>query len=204
MAPMEAVFHVKHEGWTAEHLSSAQLATLIRYEELLLSQAIPRGMIGGSDSDDLHDRHILDSLRALPHISSEAHRLVDLGSGAGLPGLPVAVARPDLDVTLAEPRQARAAFLELTVERLGLANVRVFPRPAGELTTGSDVCLARGFGDPRRTWAVARVLLQPAGALIYWAGRSFRTDDVPSEARSRIVSDTTLESGGPLVIMTRQ
>jgi 16S rRNA (guanine527-N7)-methyltransferase len=198
------MFHVKHEGWTAELLSPAQLVTLGLYEELLRSQAIPRGMIGVSDSEHLRARHILDSLRALPQISSEARRIVDLGSGAGLPGLPVAVARPDLDVTLAEPRQARAAFLELAVEKLGSANVRVFPRTAEELTTGFDVCLARGFADARRTWAVARDLLQPAGELIYWAGRSFRTGDLPSEVRSRIVGDSTLESGGPIVIMSRQ
>lgn len=198
------MFHVKHEGWTVELLSPAQLVTLGLYEELLLSQAIPRGIVSVSDSQHLRARHILDSLRALPHISSEAHMVVDLGSGAGLPGLPVAVARPDLDVTLAEPRQARAGFLELTVEKLGLANVRVFPRPAEELTPGFDVCLARGFADARRTWAVARDLLQPVGALIYWAGRSFRWEDLPSEVGSRTVGDPALESGGPIVIMSRQ
>jgi 16S rRNA (guanine527-N7)-methyltransferase len=196
------MFHVKHEGWTVELLSPAQRVTLRLYEELLLSRAIPGGMVGVSDSEHLHARHILDSLRALPHISSEAHLIIDLGSGAGLPGLPVAVARPDLDVTLAEPRQARAAFLELTVEKLGLANVRVSPRPAEELTTRFDVCLARGFAGARRTWAVARPLLQPVGELIYWAGRSFRRDDLPSEVRSRTVGDPTLESGGPIVIMS--
>lgn len=195
---------MKHEGWTAKRLSPAQVVTLDLYEELLLSQAIPRGMIGVSDGEHLRDRHILDSLRALPHISSEARVIVDLGSGAGLPGLPVAVARPDLDVTLAEPRQARAAFLELTVEKLRLANVRVFPRPAEELIAGFDACLARGFADARRTWAVARGVLQPEGELIYWAGQSFRAEDVPSGVRSRTVGDPNLESGGPIVIMSRQ
>jgi 16S rRNA (guanine527-N7)-methyltransferase len=197
------VFHVKHEGWTPEELSPAQLASLGLYEELLLSQAIPRGMVAASDSGHLRPRHILDSLRAVPHISARAERAMDLGSGAGLPGLPVAVARPDLEVTLAEPRQLRAAFLELAVERLRLSNVRVFPRPAEEITPGFDVCFARGFGDAAHTWATARDLLRPGGDLIYWAGETFRADDVPQDARLRGVGPA-LESGGPIVIMTRQ
>ena len=198
------MFHVKHEGWTSAELSSAQVVSLGRYEELLIVQAVPRGMVAASDAGHLHTRHILDSLRALAHISAGPERVVDLGSGAGLPGLPLAVARPDLEVTLAEPRQARAAFLELAVQTLGLPNVQVFPRPAEELASGFDVCLARGFGDARRSWAVARDLLDPVGDLIYWAGRTFKRDDTPPDARVRAVGEPTLESGGPIVIMTRQ
>jgi 16S rRNA (guanine527-N7)-methyltransferase len=200
----EAVFHVKHEGWTPKELSAAQRASLVLYEELLLSQAVPRGIVAASDSGHLRTRHILDSLRAMPYISGDSERIVDLGSGAGLPGLPIAVVRPDLEVTLTEPRQVRAAFLELVVERLELANVRVFPEPAEGLGSGFDVCLARGFGDASRTWGVARALLDPRGELLYWAGRSFTLDDVPSGASVRAVGEATLESGGPIVIMTRQ
>ena len=198
------MFHVKHEGWTAEALSPSQLAALSLYEELLLGQAVPRGIVAASDSAHLRTRHIQDSLRGVPHIPADAERIVDLGSGAGFPGVPIAVARPDLDVTLSEPRQARAAFLELVVEKLQIPNVRVFASPAEELTAGFDVCLARGFGDVFRTWGVARVLLQPAGALIYWAGKSFRPTDVPQDAQVRATGEATLESGGPIVIMTRQ
>jgi 16S rRNA (guanine527-N7)-methyltransferase len=198
------VFHVKHEGWTSGELSPAQVLSLGRYEELLMAQAVPRGMVAASDAGQLHTRHILDSLRAVPHISARAERIVDLGSGAGLPGLPVAVARPDLKVTLAEPRQARAAFLELVVERLRVSNVRVFPGPADELASGFDLCLARGFGDVQRSWAIARDLLDPGGDLIYWAGGTFSRDAMPADARVRALGEPTLESGGPIVIMTRQ
>ncbi len=194
---------MKHEGWTPEYLSPAQVATFGLYEALLLSHAVPRGIVSLSDGADLRTRHILDSLRAVPHIPSGA-RIVDLGSGAGFPGLPVAVARPELEVILSEPRQARAAFLELAVEKLGLANVGVFASPAEELTGGFEVCLARGFGDAARTWGVARGLLGPGGALIYWAGRSFSADDVPTDAQVAATGEATLESGGPIVIMTRQ
>ena len=194
---------MKHEGWTPEDLSPAQRASLGLYEELLLSQAVPRGMVAASDSGHLYDRHILDSLRGVPHIADKAD-VVDLGSGAGLPGLPIAVVRPDLEVTLAERRQTRAAFLELAIERLRLGNVSVFPLPAEELARGVDVCLARGFGNATRTWEVAWGLLNPQGALLYWAGRSFTQKEAPAGASARTVGEAALESGGPIVIMTRE
>jgi 16S rRNA (guanine527-N7)-methyltransferase len=161
-------------------------------------------MVASSDRDHLRERHVLDSLRAIPHLGPTEQPVVDLGSGAGLPGIPVAVARPDLIVTLAEPRQLRAAFLELVVERLSLPNVRVFPKPAEELAADAGVCLARGFADLSRTWAVARGLLRADGSLLYWAGTTFVTDQVPEGARIAAIGGPTLESGGPIVIMTRQ
>jgi 16S rRNA (guanine527-N7)-methyltransferase len=199
------MFHVKHEGWTpAADLSPVQVAALEAFEDLLSAHAIPRGMVASSDWGHLRERHVLDSLRAVPHLGPLKQPVVDLGSGAGLPGIPVAVARPDLLLTLTEPRQLRVAFLELVVERLSLPNVRVFPKPAEELPPDAGACLARGFGDPSRTWAVARGLLHPDGSLIYWAGTTFRTDQVPEDARIAAIGSPTLESGGPIVIMTRQ
>lgn len=195
---------MKHEGSTAADLSPGQIAALGAFEDLLAAHAIPRGMVASSDRDHLRDRHVLDSLRAVSHLGAVRQPVVDLGSGAGLPGIPVAIARPDLLLTLTEPRQLRVAFLELVVERLSLPNVRVFPGPAEELSADADVCLARGFGDASRAWAVARGLLQPGGRLIYWAGTTFRTDQVPQEARIASIGGPTLESGGPIVIMTRQ
>jgi 16S rRNA (guanine527-N7)-methyltransferase len=199
------VFHVKHEGWTVGELTGAQVDSLDSYETLLAEHAVPRGMVSASDLGHLRERHILDSLRAVPHIGASALTAVDLGSGAGLPGIPVAVARPDLSVILVEPRQARAAFLELAVERIGLRNGRVFAKPVEELAAPAvDVCLARGFRDASRTWVVARDLLLPEGELIYWGGTTFRNEQVPEDARIEAIGRPTLESGGPIVIMTRQ
>ena len=198
------MFHVKHEGWTAADLSPVQVAALEVFEGLLAAHAIPRGMVGSSDRDHIRERHVLDSLRAVPYLGSLKGPVVDLGSGAGLPGIPVAVARPDLLLTLVEPRQLRVAFLELAIGRLSLSNVRVSPRPAQELPPDAEACLARGFGDPSRTWEVARGLLHADGSLIYWAGTTFRTDQVPEDARIAGIGSPTLESGGPIVIMTRQ
>ena len=199
------MFHVKHEGWTLEQLSPAQRLSLDAYERLLAEHAVPRGMVSASDVGQLRERHILDSLRAFAYLPAEPLGAIDLGSGAGLPGVPVAIARPDLSVTLVEPRQARAAFLELVVERLRLSNATVLARPVEELALEpAGVTLARGFRGLAETWTISRELLLPDGALIYWAGRTFRSEDIPDDARAVAIGRPALESGGPIVIMTRQ
>lgn len=196
---------MKHEGWTQALLTEGQHSLLQRYEELLRRIAIPRGMVAASDARDLWVRHILDGLRLMPLIPAEVTRLCDVGSGAGLPGIPLAIASPELVVTLAEARSARIAFLELAVERLGLTNVTVFPGRAEELPEASiDLCATRGFAEADRAWSVASPILRTSGRLAYWAGRSFELADVPPGARVEHIGEPTLESGGPIVIMTRR
>ena len=194
---------MKHEGSPWQSISEAQRDALREFEALLRKTAVPRRMVSASDADRLHERHVLDSLRGLAWLE-DAVRACDLGSGAGLPGIPIAIAQPGLEVTLSEPRLQRVAFLELVVERLGLGNVVVHPGSAQELPSGRfDACLARGFADAAGTWDVARPLLVPTGRLLYWAGISFGPGDVPEDVRVQ-VADAPLESGGPIAIMTRQ
>ena len=193
------MFHVKHEGSTED-----AEARLLRYEGLLRGYAVQLGLIGRRDEPVLRSRHIEDSLRALEAIPPEARRAVDLGSGAGLPGIPVAIARPELEVVLAEVRRTRVAFLELAVQELGCRNVQVSQEPVESLRPGFDVAFARGFGDASRSWGAADRVLVPGGRLVYWAGRSFRRDDEPPGARVIHVLEPPLESGGPVVIMARQ
>jgi 16S rRNA (guanine527-N7)-methyltransferase len=198
------VFHVKHEGSGWEDLDPQQRQSLRAFGELLRAEAIPRGMVSSSDAERLHERHVLDSLRAVRWIPADAERVCDLGSGAGLPGIPVAIAEPALEVTLSEARIQRVAFLELAVERLGLTNVVVRSGAAQELPRAHfDACLARGFADAAATWDIAEPLLAPRGVALYWAGRSFRPEDAPLGVRVQVVTPP-LESGGPIAIMTRQ
>jgi 16S rRNA (guanine527-N7)-methyltransferase len=161
-------------------------------------------MVASSDAGRLRVRHIQDSLRAAPYIPPRMTPVCDLGAGAGLPGIPIAVARPDLEVTLIESRRTRTAFLELVVERLGLVNAVVFPGPAEELGPSFEICLARGFANPVKTWETGHRLLRPRGQLLYWAGAAFRPGDAPAGVLVRLLEDAALESGGPIVIMTRQ
>ncbi len=202
------MFHVKHEPWSRAGLDvdARQGAQLDRYEAMLRERALPLGMIARSDVHRLSDRHVLDSLRGAPLVPSPAGSVVDLGSGAGLPGIPIAIARPDASVVLVEARRNRAAFLELAVQEVALPNVRVVGSRVEDLPEASaDVCLARAFAPLPVTWSAARRLVRPAGLLLYWAGRTFdlRTDALPDAVMTLSVT-FPLADAGPIVIMTPQ
>ena len=202
---------MKHEGLRSAvaslgvPLTVGQAEQLERYETLLRDRAAALGMIARGDIHRLRERHLLDSLRAVRAIPDRAGTLLDLGSGAGLPGIPVAIARPDLRIVLAETRHQRIGFLELVARELGLNGVAVHAGRAEEAPGPVDVCLARAFRDAAGSWLVAERLLVPGGHLLYFGGARFDRDrDVPKGAHALIAPATTLANAGPLVIMTRQ
>ena len=84
-------------------LDPSQASRLIRFEELLADRAIPQGVVSASDATKIRERHILDSLRAAPVVEG-ADLAADLGSGAGLPGVVVAISLPRLRMLLVERR----------------------------------------------------------------------------------------------------
>ncbi len=202
------MFHVKHEAWARWAaplpVDPPSLAALDAFEELLLERAIPMGMVAPEDAGRIAERHIGDSLRAAP-LLAEAERVIDLGSGAGLPGVPLAIVRPRTRFVLAERRRSRAAFLEVVADRLHLVNVDVHAGLAEDVADRSDVCLARAFAHPARAWEVARELLDDEGRLLYWAGEGFDPErDRPPGVRLELFPTSGLANGGPVVIMTRQ
>ena len=189
-------------------LDEEQAGKLLLYEQLLAARAVPMGLIAEGDADRIRLRHLLDCLRAAP-LMAGAEDAYDLGSGAGLPGLVIAIARPKLRVGLVDSRQKRIGFLELAIEELDLANAAICPVRAESLTIAVDMCTARAFAPAARTWRVAERLLRPGGRLIYFAGRGKERKrgirGVPPDARVLDVFGTpVLESAGPLVIMARQ
>ena len=95
-----------------------------RYAALLADTGISHGLIGPREAPRLWDRHLLNCAVVHP-LFREGSTVVDIGSGAGLPGLVLAIARPDLQLTLVEPLQRRTVWLESTVKDLGLDNVVV-------------------------------------------------------------------------------
>lgn len=198
------MFHVKHEGSTSGDLSSEQVERLQRYEALLTERGAALGVVSTADVPHLWVRHILDSLRAVPLLPPAVGRICDLGSGGGLPGIPLAIARPDLEATLTEPRRLRAGFLELVVEAVPVPNATVYPGRVEDMVGEVDVVMARGFGDARTTWGAAERILGPSGLLFYWAGATFSPEMVPEGVDARLAPEVGLESGGPIVIMTRQ
>jgi 16S rRNA (guanine527-N7)-methyltransferase len=203
------MFHVKHEGWShiapSPNLQTtpAQEALLDAYEDLLARRAVSFGMIASGDADRLRERHLLDGLRAAPLLTSGC-QVVDLGSGAGIPGIPLAIVRPDVSFVLAELRRNRVAFLELVVDSLSLPNVRVHAGDLRSLEPAFDAAVARAFADLEGTWRAASSLLRPRGVVIYWAGAGSDLHSVPEGVEAQVWQRSVLAKTGPLVIMTQQ
>jgi 16S rRNA (guanine527-N7)-methyltransferase len=95
-----------------------------RYFELLANEGIEWGLIGPREADRIWDRHIFNSLPITKYLIS-GEKVVDVGSGAGLPGIVIAIARPDLTIDLLEPLERRCEYLELVAKELNLTNVQI-------------------------------------------------------------------------------
>jgi len=143
------------------------------YAHLLADAGVLRGLLGPREVPRLWDRHLLNCAVVAPALEPGAV-VVDVGSGAGLPGLVWAVLRPDLDVVLVEPRQRRADFLTEAVATLGLAQVQV-DRTRAEDAVGryqADVVTARAVAPLARLLGWTMPLLRPGGRLLAFKGRS--------------------------------
>ena len=183
------------------------MSRLERFAELLRERAVPLGLIAASDADRIAERHVDDSLRAVGCLRPTDIHLIDLGAGAGLPGIPIAIAEPGRHVVLLEPTRKRAAFLELAVERLGLRNAEVLMARAEDVDLDADACLARALAPPARSWELASPLLRPHGRLLYFAGRSWSSSDQARlellGVRAEACSAARFAWQGPVVIMAR-
>ncbi len=136
----------------------ARLPIAVRFAELLCSAGVERGLLGPREAERVWDRHLLNSA-VLAELIPAGQRLLDVGSGAGLPGVPLAIARPDLQIVLLEPMQRRVAFLDEAVSLLGLGNVRVVRGRA------EDARVRRELG---RTPLVTARAVAPLGRLAAW------------------------------------
>jgi 16S rRNA (guanine527-N7)-methyltransferase len=198
---------VKHEGERLPTTSPRSVSDrLRRYEELLQKYAVPRGLLSATDSNRLWERHILDSLRAVRCLLAEDTSLADAGSGAGLPGIPVAIAEPGRQVALIESQAKRAAFLDFAASELGLDNVAVVKGRTEEASVVVDACLARALAPAGRAWELTGRLLRPGGRLVYFAGRSWSptvVGDLEAQGIHAIVcAEPEFAWQGPMVIMT--
>ena len=143
-----------------------------RYVDILASRGIDWGLIGPRERDRLWERHVLNSVALGSRIPSGA-TVVDVGSGAGLPGIPLAIRRPDLSVTLLEPLLRRANFLNLAVDELELADrVQVVRGRAEEHRSRYDIVTCRAVAPLPRLLGWCLPLVAPGGRLIALKGSS--------------------------------
>lgn len=131
----------------AADIFGERLPLAVEYVEALATIGVERGLIGPRETDRLWGRHILNSA-VLGELLETGERVIDVGSGAGLPGIPVGIARPDVDIVLVEPMLRRTEFLREMIEQLGLTNVSVVRGRAEEPGViaevgGADVVTSR-------------------------------------------------------------
>jgi 16S rRNA (guanine527-N7)-methyltransferase len=138
-----------------------------RYAGLLVGPATEQGLIGPREAARLWDRHLMNCAvvaELVPHPCS----MIDLGSGAGLPGVVLAMLLPDSDIVLLEPMARRAAFLEECVRVLELGNATVRCARAEEVTgqLEADVVTARAVAPMKRLAGLALGLVRPGGVVL--------------------------------------
>lgn len=166
------------EDLLAGHATGDALVGLVVYAELLERWSARHNLVHYRDRQELVDRHIADSLAATPQIA-DTGALLDIGSGAGLPGVPLLIARAGWRGVLLEPRQKRWAFLRLVVRELGL-ECAVERARYQDLGAGRqwDLITARAVGgyDELLAWAPTHV--RGDGAVLLWT-----TEDVETRLR---------------------
>lgn len=171
------MFHVKQIAPDAPESATAVfgagLDSARRYADLLAGPGVERGLIGPREVDRIWDRHILNSA-AVAELIEPGARVVDIGSGAGLPGLPIAIARPDVRVSLVEPMLRRTEFLTEAVAALGLVVTvvrgRAEEKAVREVVGDADVVVSRAVADLEKLTRWSLPLLRPEGRMLALKG----------------------------------
>jgi 16S rRNA (guanine527-N7)-methyltransferase len=155
----------------ASALFGASLPTMLRYAELLAGPGVERGLIGPREVERLWERHLLNCGAVAELIGPELG-VVDVGSGGGLPGLVLAIARPDLRITLLEPLLRRTLFLSECVESLELRNVEVRRGRAEEWAgrVNADLVTARAVAPLEKLIGWCLPLIAPKGRMLALKG----------------------------------
>jgi 16S rRNA (guanine527-N7)-methyltransferase len=146
------------------------------------------------EPEKMVSHHLLDSLAVAPHL--HAKRLLDVGSGAGLPGIPLALANPDMHVTLLDSNHKKAAFLNQAVMELKMKNAEVCSErvESWKVQTGFDVIISRAFSDMGEFVRVTRHLLAPGGTFAAMKGLH------PYEEIEKLPTDCKVRQVLPLAI----
>ena len=156
-------------GWGVP-VSDDQVARLLQFAELLLLWNERINLTGARSVEALVDEHLPDSF-AVASVLGEPARVIDVGSGGGLPAIPLSILRPALQVLLVEPLAKKVAFLRTAVRELGLGGrIAIDPRRIEEVVASPrdapDVALSRATFPPARWLEVGRGLVRPGGQVL--------------------------------------
>ena len=162
--------HFEAEPAAAVAIFGDQIDQARSFAQTLANDSDKLGLLGPRELDKLWSRHILNSA-VVAELVRPGDKVADVGSGAGLPGIPMAIARPDADFVLIEPMERRSSWMLEVVDDLGLKNVRVLRSRAGDVTEQDfDIVTARAVAALDKLLKMCVPLLKPGGALIALKG----------------------------------
>jgi len=151
-------------------LDQPELAALVKYLEILSEWNTVHRLVGSSDRQWMVDNIVLDSLLFLRVLPASPGRVLDVGSGAGVPGIPLKIVRPEIELVMVESRRKRASFLSAAVRALGLRGATVVNARIEDLGTADlgtfDVITARCTSSPSRLFATTGHFLSDGGTAI--------------------------------------
>jgi 16S rRNA (guanine527-N7)-methyltransferase len=158
-------------GTSSKTALAESQSTLQLYEAILKREGDTRGLLGPRELEIVWDRHILNCLTLVELIPLNS-TVADIGSGAGLPGIVLAAARPDLAVTLVEPTLRRVEFLNETKAELNLENLSIIQGRAEDLIKGKrfEIVTARAVAPMKKLLNLCLPLLKPGGYLLALKG----------------------------------
>ncbi len=190
----------------AERLYRDNYKTIRKYVDILASRGVDWGLIGPREIGRLWERHILNSI-ALESLIPEGCRVADVGSGAGLPGIPLAILRPDLEMTLIEPMLRRSNFLTEALDELGLDDrVTVVRGRAEDADLHVDVVVSRAVAKLATLINWTADLIVDSGSLLALKGQSADDEVVKAKkelSKRRLFAEVLLIRADPTSDVTR-
>lgn len=186
-------------------ITEDRYARLCRYADLLCAWNRRVNLISRRDTGRILTYHAVDALAAQSYIPRGA-RACDIGSGAGLPGIPLAIARPDAEILLVESVRKKAGFLTLALEQLRLENAGVIHDRAEDIPPlDCDIVLSRLTGPLRRTLPGLAAHARPGGSILLYKNPTAAPDLTPdSLARLRLRPERTDDITLPLTGIPRR
>ena len=195
-------------AWSGFSLEGPQLIQLERYESWLREEALPGGLIGPREGNRIWARHIADSLVFAVGWDGPPEKVVDIGTGAGLPGIPLAVLWPECNVTLVDRSRQRGDVLLRLTRVLDLGNADVLVSEAHQVSKCSGLVMRAVLPPPEAVRLSAKLLAKGGTAVLGWS-RSLAVEEARSwpgavemALRTRTIPSGVLDESPTVLIMT--
>lgn len=188
--------------WIGTPIGDIQAAALEEYASWLQAEAIPAGGLGPDEGRRLWDRHVCDSLAfAVGWPDEGPDAALDVGSGVGLPGIPLAILWPRTAWTLLDRSRGRTSLAKRAVRVLGLDNVEAVQADVDHHREHYDGIVARGVMEPAALPNKVRHLLSPVGTLVIGLSRTIDEKQIPAGSRLERVPSEVLDGGAQILII---